>query len=828
MIVILFRYISEAARRVDEGCARSKSLVDLFSSTLEVHRQKLRENCEKLIFADPLLYGRKAQELLWRKGYYEVVSTAKRIRPDNKGQEDLLLAHIDSGIGHYHHLIFKAQTEINVELTNQIDYPQLHVEATNKYSDRAGELKDWSKSFIQTCLIYLGDLSRYKTEYEELWDPSMAYRYYLQAASVDPNSGMPYNQLGTLYTGKNYHLDSVRYYISCLSCNTPFEGADGNLLRIFDKNSKMLEGSIMKNPDIIDQQESVKYLICKFLSLVDCWYFEKDIPNFNELCNGALYDLKECIQFRPLAAPERTTCHEEYAKYILQNEVTPEYLNPKLINKFVIIILLCMDKLQKERSSHLFPLKAFTFAVLSQVLQKLQSDLVDIGFEIANPSKIIDSYKEKIRGHKNPSGYGKLVKNGFHELHSTKHLPSVKESNDGTDNASLKSQSPDIEVIGSPSHWEITDAEVDKKALQNGISQRNHVAKTKNKTKKPSILQKLRRRRRRIDSFDSSDKTASDDMSDESGSVNESSDNSLSSDDDNTSVNSYSSASSSNDENTDTVEKSNDKNSVESSHDDLRNDKNSNVPDVGNSPEDEEKPLDSSRDLPNVSKQEEESESVVKEFDEGLLKEFLENDNILMALHLLLNWLYGEVDLIVSCGPSGRAMFQTLVDILNTVHRQIFPKLVRNIYTADNQYHPSLKPFHRYFFALKYSYRKTPLIEDHEVKKLEILEKGIKGLDWGNHNSNLPPNEANAVRLLKFLDFGIFIVKLNVGIVYNKRLKLYILKKQSNRKPVSNYKKHGKTTRDIHHSKNQVNHLLLHPFISFIRVVLEVKSLYLH
>lgn len=802
MVFILFRYISEAARRVDEGSAHSKSIVDLFSSSLEVHRQKLRENCEKLIFADPLLYGRKAQELLWRKGYYEVVSTAKRIRPDNKGQEDLLLAHIHSGIGHYHYLIFKAQTEINVELINQIDYPQLDIQVKST-TDRAGELKDWAKSFIQTCLIYLGDLSRYKTEYEELWDPSMAYRYYLQAASVDPNSGMPYNQLGTLYTGKNYHLDSVRYYISCLLCNTPFEGADGNLLRIFDKNSKMLEGSIMKNPDIIDQQESVKYLICKFLSLVDCWYFEKDLPNFNELCNGALYDLKECIHFRPLAAPDRTTCHEEYAKYILQNEVTPEYLNPKLINKFVIIIFLCMDKLQKEHSLHLFPLKAFTFAVLSQVLQKLQSDLVDIGFEIANPSEIIDSYKEKLRGHKSTSGYGNLIENGFHQSHSTKHLPSVKESNDGTDNASLKSESPDIEVIGKVSHWEITDVEVEKKELQNGILQRNHIAKTKNKTKKPSILQKLRRRRRRrMDSFDSSDKTASEDMSDESVSDNENSENSCpSSDDDNISVNSYSSASSSNDENIDTQDKSNDKNSVESSHDDLHNNKLSNVPDI---PEDGEKPLDSPLDLPKVSKQEEDSKSVVKEFDEVLLKEFLENDNILMALHLLLNWLYGEVELIVSCGPSGRAMFQTLVDILNTVHRQIFPKLVRNIYTIDKQYHPSLKPFHQHFFALKYSYRKTPLIEDHEVRKLGILEKGLKELDWGNQNSNLPPNEANAVRLLKFLDFGIFIVTLNVGIVYNKRLKLYILKKPSNKKPVSNFKKHGKTTRDIHHSKNQV------------------------
>lgn len=39
----------------------------------------LREYCEKLMFIDPVGSGRKGEELLWRKGYYEVVSTAKRL-----------------------------------------------------------------------------------------------------------------------------------------------------------------------------------------------------------------------------------------------------------------------------------------------------------------------------------------------------------------------------------------------------------------------------------------------------------------------------------------------------------------------------------------------------------------------------------------------------------------------------------------------------------------------------------------------------------------------------------------------------------------------------
>jgi protein SMG5 len=47
---------------------------------VETQRVKLREYCERLIFSDPVGYGRKGEELLWRKGYYDVVTTAKRLR----------------------------------------------------------------------------------------------------------------------------------------------------------------------------------------------------------------------------------------------------------------------------------------------------------------------------------------------------------------------------------------------------------------------------------------------------------------------------------------------------------------------------------------------------------------------------------------------------------------------------------------------------------------------------------------------------------------------------------------------------------------------------
>lgn len=45
--------------------------------------RRLRELCVKLMFLHPVDYGRKAEELLWRKVYYEVIQlikTNKKVR----------------------------------------------------------------------------------------------------------------------------------------------------------------------------------------------------------------------------------------------------------------------------------------------------------------------------------------------------------------------------------------------------------------------------------------------------------------------------------------------------------------------------------------------------------------------------------------------------------------------------------------------------------------------------------------------------------------------------------------------------------------------------
>ena len=41
---------------------------------------RLQDYCERLMFFDPVEYGRRAEELLWRKVYYDIIQLMKHNR----------------------------------------------------------------------------------------------------------------------------------------------------------------------------------------------------------------------------------------------------------------------------------------------------------------------------------------------------------------------------------------------------------------------------------------------------------------------------------------------------------------------------------------------------------------------------------------------------------------------------------------------------------------------------------------------------------------------------------------------------------------------------
>lgn len=112
---------------------------------------RLRELCVKLMFLHPVDYGRKAEELLWRKVYYEVIQvikTNKKVQSRNtfhdlkyvvlairlksslssqhihsrSALECAYRTHLIAGVGFFQHLLLYIQSHYQLELQDCIDW----------------------------------------------------------------------------------------------------------------------------------------------------------------------------------------------------------------------------------------------------------------------------------------------------------------------------------------------------------------------------------------------------------------------------------------------------------------------------------------------------------------------------------------------------------------------------------------------------------------------------------------------------------------------------------------------------------------------------------
>ncbi|XP_050314461.1 nonsense-mediated mRNA decay factor SMG5 isoform X2 [Anthonomus grandis grandis] len=371
----LYRTIGEQSKQLDDARSCVFNVCDLFAPALRSQRRKFCDYCDRLIFSDPLLYGRKGEELLWRKGFYDVISMAKRLKKKEFTQEEVssIQAHIYSGIGFYHHMLTKLSIQFNIHLQTTVDCKML-LESNVDPAEVNDELKEWAKQTVYQCLIYLGDLSRYRLELKtKNSDPSIAIRYYLQAISFKPNNGMPYNQMGTLAMYQNNLLDAVYHYLRCLACKVPFEGTTNNLQNLFEKNSKFIEQlpRIDEDADCIvepDKSDNIRRFIARFLLLIDIWYFNKKVPKVYSLCHQTYKNLEECLTY---CKPTPSESDESSTLDMVPSDPDPSYINGQMIFKAIVICLLVISKLQANNSPSLSTLIAFTLSIYSQLIQKL-------------------------------------------------------------------------------------------------------------------------------------------------------------------------------------------------------------------------------------------------------------------------------------------------------------------------------------------------------------------------------------------------------------------------------------------------------------------------
>lgn len=738
----VYSYVTDVARRVNEGTVTCRSIPDLFSTNIELQRQKLRDNCEKLIFLDPLNYGKKSLELLWRKVYYETIGAAKKLRETDNENDSYLFTHIMCGIGHFHHFITRIQSELKVNFKD-LDYTILSLDEENEDISQISdeEVLQFGRSALHSCLIYLGDLSRYHVEIFQSLDPSIAARYYLQAAHVDLLSGMPYNQLGNLYMDKNYNLDSVCYYIQCLSCEAPFDGAMGNLTKIFEKNNQFNE--MQPNSEFSTQSEHIQNTIANFLSLIEIWYLGKNDTNIPQRCNTIAHQLKVCMDFVKSPLPDINKNYVEYTQAIEEENINPTYLNSNMVHKMVQICLFTMAKMMETDEVKAFACKAFTLALLSQLLQKLLKQIESLGLK--NPAS-------KYRGRLAPvpSLESETVDKTVEETKEQISIVDVSTSNgkvESGDELLLK----DVE----------SDGEIDK--IQNGDGKNN---------KKSS----KRRRRRRVASSESSDMSNVDTESsevetDESCTEEELSD-------------TYHSDDSKSD-------------GTEFDGSDIEE-----VTEKQNGDIDKEvdnKTKDTNGEVHVDNSELEAADHNVKDvkLNELEIQNFLLGNNFLPSIKLLQDWVLTEKDLILSCGDSGESLFQCVVDLLNVLTYYFTSKSNEN---AEVKHIKVLNYAKHLAKNLKLEFKTIPLSEDVNLRGTGICKYDKHAAEWQILDRYKPSlYEENVIRILNFIDFGNNIAKIVPRIRYNRSMKVFYFKKTH--PPKINTKLNHKRSREWHNSK---------------------------
>lgn len=403
-----YRGVLEISKSLDSIYKSSNAFLKIFQPETTLLRDRLRQYSETLIFRQPIEYGRKVEEILWRRVFYDIIHIVKMNKKSlklNKELECMYRLHLSTAFGYYNQLILRLKQEFSssLNLDGFLDFTlqsrdissALFPSATSLKCDTAS-LKDFITKILHKFLICLGDLSRYQIDYEPMGCTKLSEKYYFMALMLIPENGMPLNQLGTLYSSQNYGCDSAFYYIYCLSCIHSFSGSKENLKLLFIKNRKRYEDLKHKKYDNVDKEEiddlrelnakRVKKFFVTFLYLIDLFLSDiietskvpANINNLQELCQICLQDFNTCLYFND----ELKNSNEKLA-----------FLPNDLVFKILLIILMTVERLKRHknfnsqktsasRNTILFTAIAFAFLMFSHILNhaiiRFEKDILNL------------------------------------------------------------------------------------------------------------------------------------------------------------------------------------------------------------------------------------------------------------------------------------------------------------------------------------------------------------------------------------------------------------------------------------------------------------------
>uniref|UniRef100_H3CY72 Nonsense-mediated mRNA decay factor n=1 Tax=Tetraodon nigroviridis TaxID=99883 RepID=H3CY72_TETNG len=408
LIKRLYRAVVESVHKLDVIASGKGSHREVFKPENISLRNKLRELCVKLMFLHPVDYGRK-EELLWRKVYYDIIQVIKTNKKHIHSRSSLECAyrtHLIAGVGFYQHLLLYIQSHYQLELQDCIDWTHVTDPLVGQKKPVSATPKEmeWAQMACHRCLVYLGDLARYQNELAGVDAEQLAERFYHQALSVMPHIGMPFNQLGTLAGSKFYNVEATYYYLRCIQSDVPFDGAFGNLKRLFDKAAKMYhqvkKQEIKKHSPSQQRSKDIKRLLVSFMYLQSLLHPKNSQVEveLTSLCQSVLEDFNLVLFYLPAQTPSGVrhshSEEEEEPPPPPQHQPQPQHhvdscftvLPDTLIFKMVVICLMVVHSLKRGGSKQYSASIAFTLALFSHLVNhvniRLQAELEEADVQV--------------------------------------------------------------------------------------------------------------------------------------------------------------------------------------------------------------------------------------------------------------------------------------------------------------------------------------------------------------------------------------------------------------------------------------------------------------
>lgn len=155
------------------------------------------------------------------------------------------------------------------------DIEDMTVPEEDRIDPTAVQLEDVLTMSCQKTLVYLGDLSRYRTllrAKDRRWD--MALTYYALAHDLMPESGLPHHQCGVIHLETHNHFAIVYHFYRAAVCEKAHPNAASNLESEF---------RVLRRPKSLRTSGDNDALLTWFVKLHAFYFQGEDFPGQDEL-----------------------------------------------------------------------------------------------------------------------------------------------------------------------------------------------------------------------------------------------------------------------------------------------------------------------------------------------------------------------------------------------------------------------------------------------------------------------------------------------------------------------------------------------------------------